>query len=366
MLKLAVSILLKEKQKTIVTVSAVGMVLMLMMFLSGIYEGVKTGVSSFVSHSSANIWMCQKNSTNLIRSSSFIDASIANEIGEYIDAEKVEKILRIITTATINGKTCTLFAFGIQPNSQLSKPLVTQGSFYLREMEIILDVSFARNHNLKLNETILIQNKKFKIVGFSEKTNATVAQFSFIQLDDAQELLGYPNIVSFILIKKNNHIIDLLSNLNSKYKEYAFYSKSKFIENNIKEMETGVLPILFTIAILGIVTGGMITTLMLFSSIIERREDYALLKAVGMSQLNLNLLVLFQSLMISNISYFIGVVAYSASSQVLVYFVPIISLETTTSNLLLILILSNLVGASGSIASVRKLAKVFPAEVFRA
>lgn len=367
MLNLAARMLSKEKNKTILTILSVGVVLMLIMFLAGIYEGVRGGATGYVANSSADLWICQKNSTNLLRSSSFLSSGLIEDISRTNGVNKVEGILRIITTANIQDKAVTLFVFGIAQDAELAKPLVVEGGSDLSKGEIIIDVSFAKRNKLKLNSRITIQNREFLIIGFSTGTNATVAQFSFITLEDSQELLGFENIVSFLLVKSaKENKAKTLETLAVQYAELAVFEKKAFIGNTIEEMETGVLPILFTIAILGFITGGLIITLVLYSSIVERREDYALMKALGMSQSQITFLVMKQSVLISFLGFGTGLVSFAICSLLLKDLMPEINVRLTGLIISYDFLISVLLGTTGSLVSIKKLSSIYPAEVFRA
>ena len=59
MVPIAWRILWNERTRLLITVSAIGAVVMLLLFLSGIYEGVRQGAISYIARSSATIWACQ-------------------------------------------------------------------------------------------------------------------------------------------------------------------------------------------------------------------------------------------------------------------------------------------------------------------
>ena len=209
MVPIARRLLLKQKSKFVITISGIGFSVMLMLFITGIHEGVKNGVTGYVANSPAQIWLCQKNSTNLLRSSSFLNESIIGDIRKVEGVKNADRILRIITTAEIHGKPVTLFLFGYKPNSISGAPNVIEGTSKIENGNIILDRSFALKNRLKLGDTIKIQDSDFRVAGFCTETNAIVAQFSFTTLQDAQSLLGFPNIISFILVSPENNISDL-------------------------------------------------------------------------------------------------------------------------------------------------------------
>jgi putative ABC transport system permease protein len=367
MVAIASRMLRREQAKSAMTVAGIAIVLMLILFLHGIYEGVKTGVTGYVGNSPAEIWMCRKNSTNLLRSSSFMESGTSDRLAGIEGIGRVEGIARILTTCDIRGRKVTLFMIGLPEHAVLSRPTVIEGASHVRDGEIILDRAFAAKHALRVGDTVTVQESGFRVVGLSTETNATVATFCFVTAGDADRLIGFEGIVSFFLIASaDGNAVALLRALRKACPDFSFYSKAEFMENHVEEIRTGFLPILWTIALLGFIVGSVLVTLMLYSTILERREDYALLKAVGMPARGIAALVLRQSAILAVSGCCSGVLLYLLLSPVLTFFVPEISLRLQPAMLPLLLAAALAFGGAGSIVSIRKVNAIYPAEVFRA
>jgi putative ABC transport system permease protein len=368
MLFLTGKMIRSEKVKFLFTISGTGTVLMLILFLLGVYEGIKLGSTSYIRSSGSDIWVCQKNSTNLLRSSSFLLSSLEHDMRMINGIKEIQGIIRIITTAELNNKPVTLFLFGFNPESKLGKPYVIKGTTDINDSEIIIDQSFSRKYKLSLNDTILVQHKSFVIAGISSKTNATVAQFSFTTISSARNMLGFGNVSSFFLLTSDEYTDNsrTIEEIRTAFPSLAVYGQEQFISNNIDEMENGVLPVIWTISVLGLITGGIIISLMLVSSILERREDYALLKALGMLPGKITMLVLLQSFIISITGFTAAVLLYTALSPMISSLVPELSSELTLQNMILLFSGTLFTGGAASLISIQKLSNIYPAEVFRA
>jgi putative ABC transport system permease protein len=245
---------------------------------------------------------------------------------------------------------------------------VAQGTSAINSGEIIMDKAFVAKHNLVLGDTLLIQGHQFQLAGISEGTNAIVAQFAFTTLEDAQKLLGFPDIISFYLLTTNGKegLNSIIESLEKRFPMLSIYHKQEFIQNNIQEMATGVLPILGTIALFGIIIGVAVITLMLYSTMLEEREDYAVLKAVGAGQKFLVKLILSQSILVALIGFGSGVFLNFVAAPLIIKLVPEITLLFTWQAAAIVFTLSLCIGTLGSLAPIHKLARIYPAEVFRA
>lgn len=368
MIPVARRMICREKARFFITAGGLGLTTMLMMFLLGVYEGVKRGSTGYVRDSRAAVWVCENNSTNLLRSSSFMSAALEAEFKTIDGVENASGILRALVTIKIQGKPVTLFVFGFDPKEPMGRPSrIIQGISEIHSSELIVDKAFAAKYKLVLGDSIVLKGRDFRIAGICEGTNAVVTQFVFATLEDAQKLLGFGGVVSFYLLslRPGYPPESVIRILKKSHPALSFFSQKEFIQNNLDELETGVLPIFWTIALLGGIIGAAIIALMLYGSVLEKREDYALLKALGAPQKYLLCLILKQSFIASLSGFSIGVALNVVLSPVLLKLVPELSVAMTPWSVLIVFAASLLIGTAGSWAPARKLAHIFPMEVFR-
>ncbi len=70
----------------------------------GVYEGAREGATAYIAGSRADLWVSQSTSTNLLRSSSFLDSRIQAAVLQIPGVDSVESLLRLLSTATIHGE----------------------------------------------------------------------------------------------------------------------------------------------------------------------------------------------------------------------------------------------------------------------
>jgi putative ABC transport system permease protein len=358
----------REKIRFSITAAGLGLTTMLMMFLLGVYEGVKRGGTGYVRDSRAAIWVCENNSTNLLRSSSFIPARLEEGFKTTNAVESVSGVLRTLVTTRIHGKPVTLFVFGFDPKESMGRPSrILGGTSEIRPGELIVDKAFAAKYKLGLGDSIVLKGRDFRIAGICTGTNAVVTQFVFATLEDTQKMLGFGGVVSFYLLSlRSGHPPEsVIPMLKRDYPAYSFFSRKEFIQNNLDELKTGVLPIFWTVALLGEIVGAAIIALMLYGSILEKREDYALLKALGAPKKYLLGLIFRQSGIAAFSGFLAGVALNALLSPVLLALVPELSVAVTPESVLIVLAASLLIAAAGSWAPARRLERIFPMEVFR-
>jgi putative ABC transport system permease protein len=312
------------------------------------------------------VWVAQKGSDNILKSSSFLPTAAAEEISEIEGVAVASPLVRIISKADIGGRLSpTLFLFGFDPETKLGAPAtVVEGTAELEPNEIVVDQAFARKYALAIGHSITIQNRKFKVAGISQGTNALVSQFGFLRFDDGEAVLGLPGISSFVLLRVNGDRAAVVKRINEKFPELTAYDADDFASHHEEEMDS-VLPIFAAAALFGAAVGGFIVALMLYSSALERRDDYATLKALGAGQRHLVRLVIGQSLLITLAGSIAGALFTIALTPFLVRLVPTLALRYSPA-LLLVFPAALLIGAAAATAPLRVLKRIFPGEVFRA
>lgn len=367
MVPVAWRMIVEAKGRFAITAIGIGFTVMLMLFLLAVYEGVKSGAKTYVLQIPAQVWVSQRNSTNLIKTSSFVPVPIGDRLRQVPGVQSVNGILRTIAPAEFDSETVTLFIFGFDIQTQIGAPKIISGTANLRNGEIILDNAFAATHNLELGESLQIQGRSFRVAGISEGTNLIVGQFAFATLNDVSELLGLSEVRSFFLLQlEPENSESVLEDLRDTFPDLLFTPSAELAQNNVAEMEIGVLPILWTIVIFGSITGATVIVLMMYTAVLEKREDYAMLKAVGANQSFLVNLVLKQSIIASVAGFTLGLTVDLMLSPILSTVIPALLMVFVWQDATVVFIGSLAIGILGAWASLRTLRNIYPGEVFRA
>lgn len=341
----------------------------LMLFLFATTEGVRREANGYVSQRTADVWLSHRNATNLFRSTSFLQASLLNGLREVAGVREISPLIRLIATSRIDEHDATFFVFGIDADAPLVRPQVVRGSTELAPGDIILDRAFAAKHGLNLGDSLLVQEQTFRVVALSQGTNAFLMQFAFITMEDAQRLLDLGrDLVSFFLVTAQPGISaeQLAENFQQAYPRLSAFTQSEFSSNNLEELRVGVFPVLGSIAFAGATLGVAVLTLMLYGNVIDKRDAYAVLKALGASQRFLMRLVLQQALLLSIGGFVVGLCLYALGTPLLIRLVPEMAQALTWPIASGVLGTTVLMGLLSAWVPIARLGRIYPAEVFRA
>lgn len=354
--------------KFLITLIGVGLTVALVLFLLAVYQGIKEAAVVYIERSRAEVWVSQKNANNLLKVSSFLRADMQRELAATQDVREVSGILKVLSATTIRGSSITMVLIGFEPQSEMGIPrTIIAGTSRIHNGEIILDSAFSKRHKIQLGDKLRIRDTDFLVRGICDKTNATIAQFSFITLSDARDLIGVDGIVSFFLVGFNHGTPGQnAAVLGEKFPNVSVFAKPAFINNNIVELNTGLLPVVRTISIFGTIISAVVITLMMYGSVVEKRELYAIMKAIGASTWFLVGLVVKQALFASVGGALLGLCIALSVAPLLSKFVPEVALAFVYEDVLFVLAGSVLIGLVSAVAPLRSISRIYPAEAFRA
>lgn len=363
-----IRMLLNQPMRLALTIIGISLCISLIIFLLGIYKGVADGSVDYIRQNNVDLWILQKSSTNILRGTSILSANMERSIMENPDVKSVTPILLLLTTVKTNKDFATLFIAGYPSKSKFGgPPSIYSGRTVRSNNEVVLDKAFAAKMNLAIGDTVEVQDKPLSIVGLCTGTNAFVIQYGFTTLDCAKSLLGFNGLVTCYLIKLNgvSNRESVLKYFQNKLQGVAVYDYDTFLQNNIRETESGILPIFYSVAGIGGVVLTVILSLILSINILEKKDDFALMKALGAPRGFLPKLIIYQSLTISFISTIIAIGLFFPMTSFIEFLSPEVSPKINLYQLIIITFLVCTMSLISSFISIRRLRKIFPLEVFR-
>jgi putative ABC transport system permease protein len=360
--------LLGNTGRLALTVAVVGACALLMLFLWSDYEGVNQGAVDYIRRTGADFWVLQRNSTNIIRGSSIMSMSDCQKIRSAAEVESASPVLLLFASASIGARDYTLFLTGYQPEEPMGgPPALAAGRAPADDGEIVLDGVFARKHRLGIGQTIEIQGVDLRIVGLSSGTNAMVIQYVFVTLSRAQAIVGFPGLISFVAarVRAGQGKGAAIEALRSRWPELNFFGNGEFIENNVLEMQSGFLAFLFIITVMGAGVLSIILILLFTLSILEKRKEFVIMKALGAPRGFIPTLVFAQAALLGGAGAALGILLLFPVRAAVRALCP--ELETGMYPLQVAVVSMAVLAISmfSSVVAARKVSRFYALEAFR-
>jgi len=135
-----------------------------------------------------------------------------------------------------------------------------------------------------------------------------VIQYAFVTLPRAQAFIGLPSLISFVPIRFKPGVDErsALAELRRRNPQLNFFDDAAFVRNNVLEMQNGFMAFLFIIAVMGACVLTVILVLLFSLSILERRRDFVIMKALGAPRAFVPSLVLSQAALLGGSGAVLG------------------------------------------------------------
>ncbi len=364
----ALKMMLSQRTRLSLTVGGISLCIMLMIFLLGIYRGVAEGSVEYIRKNKVDLWVLQKNCTNILRGTSLLPASNQLVLEDDEEVETVSPVFLVLVTIKYNHKSATTFLTGYYPQLKYGgPPEIVEGNPVRNSNEIVLDKSFAEKYGIKVGSYIRIQDNKLKVAGLSTGTNAFVIQYSFTTLKRTQSIIGFSNIVTAFLVnlKSGSSIESARQRLQQKLPGSVVYTYSEFLKNNIKEMESGFLPILYAVAVISALVLTTILSLILSISILEKQKEFAVMKALGAPGSFFVSLIVEQSLSIALLSSAAAIIIYFPVVSLIEDMSPEVSAKINLIQIIIVIIIAIIMSLFSSLISMGRLKRIYPLEAFK-
>jgi hypothetical protein len=128
----------------LLTVGGIALCIVLMLFLLGVYRGVAIGSVDYIRRNPADLWVLQKNATNILRGSSLLTLSHGTLLRETGDVREASPVLLFLTTVWREKENATLFLAGFDPATGAGgPPEIVAGRSVRNDDEIVLDRVFG-------------------------------------------------------------------------------------------------------------------------------------------------------------------------------------------------------------------------------
>lgn len=363
----AFKLLIQNKQRFMMTSLGIALCTLLMLFMVSLYESIADGCVEYVRTSKADLWVLQKHATNILRSTSLLPTSYETDLNNTDGVQSVSPVFFVFASVPIKGENATFYLTGFDPATGVGgPPRILEGRNVRTDKDIVLDKAFAAKYHLKVGDRIPVKEDSLTICGISGGTNMFVLQYAFISLNKAQDVVGFHFVVSAYQVKilPDFKVKDVQANIYEKLRNVVVFDNETFVQNNIHEMENGIIPLFAIITLITAVVLTAILSLILSVSVLEKRQDFAIIKALGCPNGFVPRLVLMQSMMLSLAGLVVGILLFFPMISLVGRITPEVANTTSVNQILLVSIGVLLISMISSILPIHKIRKIYPLEVF--
>lgn len=376
MLHLAWRNLTGEWARFAVTSLGVGLAVALMLSQAGIMLGFATDTSRMVNGAKADIWLTCKDSTSYDMSLPFPERKFYKSL-EVPGVDHGEKVIMVWGMMRVPGRGMkNVQIVGINPDRAAGGPWVMdEGTTGLLKGGpfAIVDRSSSLNlgRTMRVGDKVEVMDHALRVVGISREAKAlTTSSFVFTSFDTARRVcrdIIDPDEITFGLlwVRRGWDVGNVAGEIRSSVSNVDVYTSGAY--GSKTEMYwlfgTGMGISFLLIAVLGFVVGSVVVGQALYASTMDNLPEYGVLKALGVTNLQIAGMVLAHAAVVSTVGYVVGAaLAYAAKSG---YETTGMGLSLPPWLLVSIFAATLFMCMLGALISVRRVCRVEPASVFR-
>lgn len=267
----------------------------------------------------------EKNGTSFPPSGSIIPESLGNNVlnsGEVDQSKSTEALFTPIQGS--NGAQYTMIV-GITPGKEqafIDNTSVTGKSSLVGESDnaVILGSEAAKNYNTTVGSTITVQGNQYKVIGIMKKVGTgwplTIDNSMIMSLSHAQSVTEMSGLISTVIILPNGSIDTAETSLQDAYPSYTIYSQKdtqKTIDDNLSQIRIFMNMISAFIFVVSVI----IIMIVMMMSVKEKTKEIGTMRAIGTSKRKIMALIIYESLILSLIGGFIGILLMSPTYNLL-------------------------------------------------
>ncbi|MBE4720089.1 hypothetical protein DAD99_18680 [Pseudarthrobacter sp. AB1] len=368
MLFLAIKNLLQEKTRLLISVGGVAFSVLLIMSIQGLYQGWSNKIGEYIRTVPADYWITQTGATDMFHTPSVLPLIVREKLTAIEGVASAKPFSGRRVAFAHNGKDINLYVIADDTENNVGAPArVVEGKAVPDKGEIIIDGVVGRSENIRIGDTIPVAGRELKVAGYSEGGYILSFSFAFATKDDAESILQLPGATNFFLVtlKANADAAGVASRIEADPAVDAI-TKDRFVENNTNIVRDTFLPIILVLLLIGIAVGMTVIGLTIFTSTIEKAREYGVLKAIGVSNRQLYTVVVEQAVAAAVLGYLVGAVLALVVSSAAGIYVPEFITEIRWLDAAWIFGVTLVMAVVSSLLPVRRLARIDPAEVFRA
>ncbi|MCM1545555.1 MAG: FtsX-like permease family protein [Clostridiales bacterium] len=357
--KLALKELLYNKKKYILIEVVIVLLVFMVLFLSGLVEGLGRAVVSGIDNIDADYFLLNESAEKLITVS-----ELETEKYEQLKTQTSAKlaplnIQRMYLSKSGESEKINVTYFAIEPNSFLAPKAIKGNKLNESEAQhpIVLDESFTRE-GISIGDTVYDSSSglEFTVVGFAEDSMYGHTSIGFISLDSyaaiRKELNPTYNLTYHTIVIKGKDI----KNINIDGAELV--PKSEIIEN-IPSYKAEHLTITMIIWVLVVVTAAVIGVFY-FILTIQKHKQFGVMKAIGVNMKSLAAIVTIQ---VCIVAVFGTVVAGLFTFIMSLVIPPTMPFYLKVGNVFIIAAAFIAISIASSLISILSISKVDPMKV---
>ena len=353
--------LTRQRVRLALSVGGVGLALLMILALDGVYTSVLERVTAYPDNQGAPLIASQRGVSTMHMSSSTIPKRSVDRLAA---DPRVERTAPILYATLLLGDEEQAVSYVIGFRDRGGPWDIVDGRGDPRGAEIVLDEVTADRLGVGVGDELGVLGADLRIIGLAGSGSSVLTGIAFVDYDAFAQAANTRGAASYVLIWPTEGDKGDIAAALARDHGLTVQTREQFSDNErqvISDMSTGLIR---GMLVIGIVVGLAVAALSMYTATLARLNEYAVLKAIGMRNRTLYGLVSRQSLL-TVAGGLVLAVALVAAMAVLVPLITPVDLVVGSGAIARTAAAGAVIALVAAFIPARRLAHLDPASVYR-
>lgn len=352
---------LSEPRRLAASAAGVGLALMLILLLSGLWSGIDAQTTIYEDRTGADLYVAQRGTKNFFSTMSFIPKSTVDVVRADPDVKWAAPIRGSLSIIQLHDRKVASYLVGWEPGQRGGPWSITEGQPPSNDREVVIGKVLADRHGLRIGDTVNVLGTDFRVSGIGA-TDTFMLSFVFMTHAATDQLLRSPDTTSFVLVG-TDHPEQVRARL-------ATTGLSVVDRDTLATNDLAVISRPFSVPLrvmvgVAFAVGSLVIALTAYSALVDHGRDYGIIKALGAQRRKLYRLAVTQTLILAVIGLATGALLFFAGRAFIEWIRPQFAITLTPVSLAQTIGAATAMGLIAAILPARRLARLDPATAYR-
>jgi putative ABC transport system permease protein len=353
--------LLGEPRRLLAGGVGIGLALMLIGLLGGLWQGIQTQSAQYINATGAALWVLPPGTRTLFAEGTELPTSTLRTVQATPGVDWAATTWGLFAILNLHDVRAAVVLVGSTPGQPGGAWALARGRPPATDDEVAIDRVLAAKHGLRLGDRLAVADRSYRIVGITRHAGFMTG-YVFATHRAVERLLGAPGKTNAILVGTAQPAA-VRARLAA---QGLTVLDTPALRRRVIQLNTKVFasPLRLMVAI-AFGAGVLIVALTVYAQVAERRREYGICKALGASSRRLAALALAQTLVLAALGLVGGGLLLAAGRALLGWARPQFEVVITPGLLVQAVAAALVMALLAAIVPARRLALLDPATAYR-
>ena len=354
--------LLADPRRLATSALAVGMALMLILLLDGLWAGVRAQVTRYEDEIGAQLYVVAPGARSLFADGSNIPLTTVDTVRATAGVDWAAPVRGQFAILGLHGRKVATTLVGAVPGERGGPWAMAEGHAPEADDEAVVDQVLAERHDLRVGDRLDIVDGQFRIVGLSRGTASFMTGFVFVTHDAVDALLRTPTSTTAVLVGTEEPA-EVRRRLEAA--GLTVLDRGELRQAGLTLATRVYGAPLRLMVLVAFITGTLVIAFTAYTAVAERTREYGIVKAMGASRRRITGLAAAQTAMITGAGIVAGFVLFALGRAAITTARPGFTILLTPGAALRAVGAAVVMGTLAAVIPAHRLTRLDPAVAYR-